>query len=162
MKHQFKRPRCWQGSGASWSVFMDKTGKQSSCPNPVRCYCLNSEQSSPGASASHWSRRRSLPWAWTVGHKLFSGRGRGPWWKPGASSAWIEQLLPAGLSAPVGLVFITSSPILFVGSIHLYWDCTIQNMWEEYIVKIKTCWNRHLLFRVKRLKLLERVDEKIG
>ena len=47
-------------------------------------------------------------------------------------------------------------PVLtvFVGSIQLYWDCTFQHLWEEYIVKFKTRWNYHLLLRVERLKLL--------
>ena len=55
--------------------FMEKTGKRWSCPSPVRCYCSNSEQSSPVGSPSRWSRGRSLLWLWTVGHNLSSVRG---------------------------------------------------------------------------------------
>ena len=143
------------------TVFVEKTGKQWSCPSPVSCYCSNCEQSLPGGSASRWSRGMRLLWPWTHDHKLSSGRGWGPWRRPGASCAWIKQLLPAGLSSPVALVLITSLPILWVGTIHLLLDWTFQNLCEEYIVKFKDCWNYHLLLREWRLKLLEKNEVKI-
>ena len=74
----------------------------------------------------------------------------------GDSFAWIKQLLLARLSSPIGLVLITSLPILCVGSFHLFWDCTFQNLSEEYIVKPKNLLNCHLLPRVEQLKLLEK------
>ena len=43
---------------------------------------------------------------WFRGPKLSSGCGLSPWRKPGASCAWTERLLPAGLSSPVGLVVL--------------------------------------------------------
>ena len=46
----------------------------------------------------------------------------------GGSCGWSEQLLPARLSYPVGLVPMKSLPILCVGSIHLYWGCTFQKL----------------------------------
>ena len=52
-------------------------------------------------------------------------------------------------------------PILCVGSIQLYWDCTFQNLWEKYIVKFKTRWHYHLLLRVELLKLLGKNKVKI-
>ena len=156
MKRQCKRPRCFQGSGASWSDFTEKTGNRWSCSSPERCYCSNCGQSSPGGSSSWGSRGRCLLWPWTIGLKLSSGSGWGPWRRPGVSCAWIKQLLPAGLSSPIGLVLITPLPILCVGSIHLFWDCTFQNVCEEYIVKFKDCWNCCLLRLVKRLRLLEK------
>ena len=106
MKRRRKRPRCWQGSRASWSGITEITGKRWSCPSPARCYCSNCGQSSPGGSASWRSRGWSSLRKWTIGPKSFSGRGLGPWRKPGASCAWIERLLPAGLSSPVGSVFV--------------------------------------------------------
>ena len=49
--------------------------------------------------------KRSLR-RWRIGPKLSSGRGLSPWRKPGASCAWTERHLPAGLSYPVGLVVL--------------------------------------------------------
>ena len=60
-----------------------------------------------------------------------------PFAEAGASCAWIQGLLLAGLSSTVGLVLITFLPFLCVGSFHLFWDCTFRNIFEEDIVKFK-------------------------
>ena len=112
MKHKCKRHRCWQSSGAPWSAFMEKAGYRWSYPGPARCFSSNCEHTSPSGSASRWSRGSSLLRALTAGHKLSSRRGGGPWWRPRASCAWIKQLLLAGLSSPVGLVFyVLTNPL---------------------------------------------------
>ena len=106
MKHQRKRSRCWQGSGASWSNITEKTAKRWSCPRPARCYCSNCGQSSPGGSASFRSRGRCSLRQWRIGSKLSPRRGLRPWRKPGPSCAWTERFQPARISFPVGLVVL--------------------------------------------------------
>ena len=76
------------------------------CPSPARCYCSSCGQSSPGGSASWKSRGKCSLRQWRIGPKLSSGHGLSPWRKLGASCAWTEQLLPAGLTSPVGLVVV--------------------------------------------------------
>ena len=66
-----------------------------------------------------------------------------------------------GVILPRWFGFITSLPILCVEKIHLFCDCTLQNLCEEYIVKFKDRWNCHLLLRVERMKLLEKKKVKI-
>ena len=100
MKHQLKSPRCWQSSGASWSDITEKTGKRWSCPSPARCYCSNCGQFSPGGSASWWRRGRSLLRQWIVGHNLSSGRGLGPWRKPGLPVPGLSNFCRRGYPPP--------------------------------------------------------------
>ena len=117
---------------------------------PVRCYCSNFEQSSASGSALQRSTGRSLLFWWIIARKLFSGRSWCPRRKPGASCAWNEQLLSAGLSTPVGLVFLRCYWYSAWEVLNCIGIADPTKFCDEHIVKFTERWNCRLWFRVKR------------